>query len=118
MDFYIKYIGDPNYEASQVQTNGEIEELIQQIDTILFTNKREVLGEANFGCSLEDLIYSFNVNEFELQTRINEQINQYCPLATKYQVSTEVSFLKGTVRDIAYIDITVDSKWLVQLNIR
>ena len=84
MDFYIKYIGDPNYEASQVQTNGEIEELIQQIETILFTNKREVLGEANFGCSLEDLIYSFKCKEIELQNKINEQINQFCPPANKY----------------------------------
>ena len=44
MDFYIKYIGDPNYEATQVQTNGEIEELIQQIETILFTEVNKIVS--------------------------------------------------------------------------
>ena len=58
MDFYIKYIGDPNYNATQLQNNGEIEQLITQIETTLFTNKTDVLGSPDFGCNLEDLVYS------------------------------------------------------------
>ena len=65
MDFYIKYIGDPNYNATQLQNNGEIEQLITQIETILFTRKTEVLGSAQFGCNLEDLVYSLNQNEYK-----------------------------------------------------
>jgi len=33
----------------------------------------------------------------------------------KYNVKTEISFLRGTVRDVAYIDITVDNSYLVQV---
>ena len=118
MDFYIKYIGDPNYNATQLQNNGEIEQLITQIETILFTRKTDVLGSAQFGCNLEDLVYSLNQNEYNIKQEINNQINSYSPLATKYQVATDVKFFKGEVRDIAYIDITIDSKYLVQINLR
>tara|TARA_B100000768_G_scaffold154299_1_gene150913 strand:- start:274 stop:630 length:357 start_codon:yes stop_codon:yes gene_type:complete len=118
MEFYIKYIGDPNYNATQLQNNGEIEQLITQIETTLFTRKTEVLGSPGFGCNLEDLVYSLNQNEFNIKQEITNQIKTYCPLATKYKVGTKVKFFKGTVRDIAYIDITIDSKYLVQINLR
>ena len=54
MDFYIKTLGDPNYNRTQVQTNGEIEQLVQQVETILFTGKADVLGSPGFGCDLEN----------------------------------------------------------------
>lgn len=116
MELYIKYPTDPNYDENQVQTNSEIEMLITQIQTILFTNKREVMGSPNFGCSLEELIYDFGLNEYDLQSRITNQINYYCPLATKYNIQTDISFMKGEVRDIAFIDITIDSKYGIRVN--
>lgn len=118
MDFYIKYIGDPNYNATQLQNNGEIEQLITQIETTLFTNKSEVLGSPEFGCNLEDLVYSLGQNEYQIRNTVDSQIARYCPLATKYNVSVDVKFFRGEVRDVAYIDITIDSKYLVQINLR
>lgn len=118
MEFYIKYIGDPNYNSTQIQTNGEIEQLITQIETTLFTNHAEVLGSPDFGCNLERMVYSLGYNEGQLKDVIDTQINNYCPLAAKYRVSSKVSFFKGEVRDIAYVDIVIDSKYLVQINIR
>ena len=41
MELYIKYLSDPNYDETQVQTNDEIEMLITQIQTVLFTNTGE-----------------------------------------------------------------------------
>ena len=118
MEFYIKYVGDPNYNATQLQNNGEIEQLITQIETILFTRKTEVLGSAGFGCNLEDMVYSLNQNEYNIKQMITNQINRYCPLASKYNVATDVKFFKGEERDITYIDITIESKYLVQINLR
>jgi hypothetical protein len=118
MDFYIKYIGDPNYSANQIQNNGEIEQLVTQIETTLFTNHADVLGSPEFGCGLESLIYELEYNESSIKDLIDSQIKSYCPLASKYNVSSKVTFFKGEVRDIAYIDITVDSQYLVQINIR
>tara|TARA_B100001287_G_C22671770_1_gene525590 strand:- start:1418 stop:1774 length:357 start_codon:yes stop_codon:yes gene_type:complete len=118
MDFYIKYIGDPNYNATQLQNNGEIEQLITQIETTLFTNKTDVLGSPDFGCNLEDLVYSLGQNEYQIRNTIDGQIARYCPLAAKYKVAVDVKFFRGEVRDIAYVDITIDSRYLVQINLR
>lgn len=115
MELYVKYIGDPNYDPNQVHIESEIQQLVTQIETTLFTNKTEVLGSPEFGCGLENMIYALGLNEHQLKTTIEGQIRAYCPLASKYNVETKISFLRGTVRDIAYIDITINSKYLVQV---
>jgi phage baseplate assembly protein W len=116
MELYIKYPSDPNYDVDQVQTNGEIEMLITQIQTILFTNRGEIMGDSNFGCNLEDLIYSYTANEHDIRATIGQQLTTYCPLANKYHVDVKVEFMKGEVRDIAFIDITIDSKYAIKIS--
>lgn len=116
MELYIKYPTDPNYDPTQVQTNSEIEMLITQIQTILFTNNGEVMGDHSFGCDLEKLIYDFNSSEHNIRSTIVDQIMQYCPLAGKYNVDVKVDFMKGEVRDIAFIDITIDSRYAIKIN--
>ena len=73
MELYIKYPTDPNYDPYQVQTNSEIEMLITQIQTILFTNTGEVMGNYRFGCDLEKLIYDFNASTYNVKSIIIEQ---------------------------------------------
>ena len=116
MELYIKTLGDPNYSPSEIQTKNEIEQLITQIETILFTNKGEVLGDPNFGCSLNDLIYELNANEFKIKNEIVSQLNTYCPLASKYNIEPVISFVRGEVRDEAFIDITIDSKYMISVS--
>lgn len=118
MELYIKYLSDPNYDPTQVQTNGEIEMLITQIQTTLFTNTGEVMGSENFGCNLEDLIYEFGSSAHNIRQRIIDQLNQYCPLADKYNLDVNVDFMKGEVRDIAFIDITIDSRYAIKISMQ
>jgi phage baseplate assembly protein W len=115
MELYIKTGGDPNYNPREVQTKDEVKQLITQIETVLFTNKGEVLGDVDFGCSLNDMIYTLNANEFRLRSEIEKQIGKYCPLASKYNVEVVVSFVRGEVRDEAYIDITIDNTFVVSV---
>jgi hypothetical protein len=89
--------------------------LITQIQTILFTDKREVMGSHQFGCSLEQLIYDFGLNEYDIKSTINEQILMYCPLAMNYALDVQISFMKGNVRDIAFIDITINSSHAIKV---
>ena len=118
MDFYIKHIGDPNYQTNIVQNNCEIEQLLTQIETTLFTRKRDVLGEPNFGCNLEDLVYSLNQSEFQIRNEIESQLMNYVPLASKYSTSVDVKFFKGEVRDVCYVDITVNNEYIISVNLR
>lgn len=113
MDFYVRTYGDPNYDPYKVHSESEVAQLIGQIETMLFTNRGEVLGEPAFGANLNDLVYTLGYNELQIQDIIEEQMKLYIPLSYKYNVSTTVSFFRGEVRDIAQIDITIDNKYQV-----
>ena len=115
MELYIKTIGDPNYDSTEVHTKNEVYQLITQIETILFTNKGEVLGNSDFGCSLNDMLYALNANEFTIKNEIDRQLSIHCPLASKYRVEASISFVRGEVRDEAYIDITINNKYMVSI---
>lgn len=117
MELYVKHVGDPNYNPNKVHIESEIQQLITQIESTLFTNRNEVLGSPDFGCSLEDLVYSLGLNEQQIKSTIDGQLQEYCPLSQKYNVESEIRFFRGNVRDIAYIDITIDSRYLVEVYI-
>jgi len=118
MDFYIKYIGDPNYQTGVVQNVSEIEQLLAQIETVLFTRKRDVLGTPGFGCNLEDIVYSLGQNEFQIKNEIQGQLANFVPLSAKYKTTVSVKFIKGEVRDMAFIDITVNNEYQIKVNLR
>jgi phage baseplate assembly protein W len=113
MDFYVRTKGDPNYDKTKIHSESELAQLIGQLETMLFTNRGEVMGEPEFGANLNDLVYSLNYNEGQIQNVIDDQVEKYIPLAKKYNLQTTVQFYKGNVRDIAKIDITIDSKYQV-----
>lgn len=115
MELYIKTIGDPNHEPTKVHMVDGINQLMTQLETILFTNKGEVLGDPDFGCSLNDMLYVLNANEFAIKSEIDKQISRYCPLASNYDVNVEISFIRGEVRDEAFIDITIDNTFVVSV---
>lgn len=118
MEFYIKYLGDPNYQGNILQDNAEISQLLTQIETALFTRKRDVLGAPAFGCNLEDLVYSLNQSEYQIKNEIQKQLANYVPLSGKYITDVNVSFFKGEVRDICYVDIVVNNEYTIQVNLR
>jgi len=113
MDFYVRTNGDPNYDPTKIHSESEVAQLIGQIETLLFTNRGEVLGEPEFGANLEDLVYSLNYNELQVKELIETQMQRYVPLARKYNTKIVVNFYKGEVRDIAQITIEIDSKYQV-----
>ena len=117
MELYIKTIGDPNYDKNGVDVENELSQLLIQIETILFTNQGDVLGDSNFGANLEKMIYSFNLNEFEIKRAVEDQIDMYCSLAKKYNTKVDVKFARGEVRDMAQLNITVDSKYLIGVSV-
>ena len=113
MELYINTAEDPNYDGNLVHIGDEIKALMTQIETILFTNKGEVLGSPYFGASLEDMIYDFQWNEQQIVAEINTQLEDYCPLADKYDVQVKVEFTKGEIRDVAMLNILIDSQYQV-----
>jgi len=77
---------------------------------ILFTRRGSVLGDTKFGANTEDLIYSLNASSGTITTVITEQINNYCPSAKRFPFRVAIKFHKGTERDIAIVDVIINSK--------
>ena len=117
MELYINTYEDPNFDGSAVHSQNEIKQLMTQIETVLFTNKGEVMGAPRFGASLEDMIYDFQWNEEQIIAEVEEQLENYVPLADKYHVDVVVEFTRGEVRDIAQLNITIDSQYLIGVKI-
>lgn len=113
MEFYIRTQGDPNFNPASIDVESELGMALMQLETILFTKRGEVMGDPGFGVNLEDLIYSLNYNEDEIKSTIQQQIEIYSPLVQKYNPQILVSFYKGSVRDIAQIDIELDGAYRV-----
>jgi hypothetical protein len=117
MELYVKAIGDPNFDANQMQSDEEIQMMLTQIETLIFTTKGDVMGDPDFGLNIEDYIYSFRYNDTMLQGMIETNIDRYIPLANKYPVSVGVEFTQETERNLVYIDISVDNRYGIGLYI-
>jgi len=117
MELYIKSIEDPNFDSNQLQVDEDIQLLLLQIETLLFTSPGDVLGKDTFGLSLEDLIYTFQYNDDMLKGVIDTAIARYIPLSSKFPVSVVVEFMEQADRNIVYVDISIDNKYGIGLYI-
>lgn len=109
MEFYIKHIGDPKYQGDKLQQDNEISMLLTQIETILFTRRGDVLGKPNFGTNLEDYVYEFQYNNYQIKGMVSRQIANFVPLANKYNVTVDVDFMEESNKHVMFLDITVDA---------
>lgn len=117
MELYIKSIGDPNFRYDQMQVDEEIQLLLTQIETLIFTTKGDVMGAPDFGLNLEDYVYSFMYNDDMLKGLVSSAISQYIPLASKYPINVSVEYTSETERNAVYIDIIIDNKYGIGLYI-
>jgi hypothetical protein len=105
------YSLDPNdglYSPGILEIHNDRDILLSQIRMILNTENGEVLGDLNFGGSLEDLLFEFNYNENQIIKKLQDQINAYCDPSPQYSVTLSVKFFQGSVRDGALIDVFIN----------
>ena len=115
MEFYIRDIGDPHYDSTEIQTSSEISMLLTQLETLLFTRRGDVMGDPEFGANLDDYVYALRYNETMLKGVIEKQIAYYIPLAAKYNTQVEVTFTDQDTRHLLFVDIIIDSKYQLAL---
>jgi hypothetical protein len=117
MEFYIKKDGDPRFDVGQMEIDGDIAEILIQIETLLFTTKGSVLGDPDFGLDLDDYVYSFRYNDNMLVKAVSEAITRFVPLSKKYRVDVTVDFTEEVDRHLVFISIVIDAKYQVGLYI-
>jgi phage baseplate assembly protein W len=91
LDFYILYPGHPRYESANLIEDDLIRIIIQKYEMIIFTIKGDVLGDPNFGASLEELLHTTLLSNVAVEERVRSQIDIYIPelQGTKYNLRVE-----------------------------
>jgi phage baseplate assembly protein W len=109
-DFYIKYPEHSEYSENIINTETKTDLIINKLELILSTNKGDYIGDLNFGADLAHYLWETYVSADKIKSAIIEQINRYIPELNSTQYTIEANVLKGEIRDILIINITINEK--------
>lgn len=113
-DFYTRDDSYKSYNNDILEIHDELSDLIIKIEQLLFTKKGEVLGSPDFGCNLDDLVFSQVLSASYIENNINEQIINYCTTESKFDVKAKVSFFKvDETRNGCLIDVYVNDERVI-----
>jgi hypothetical protein len=107
-DIYIRSSEDSKYISNILDHSDPVESIIEKIKMILGTSKTDVLGDANFGVNIEDMIFTTSWNSLKIETEIKNQIAKY--IETDYDIDIKVSLGKGDGYDYGIIDIYINQE--------
>lgn len=108
-DFYIEYPGHPSFVDKRIIEDDVIRVIIQKYETILFTNKGELLGDSDFGGDLEKLLYETKVSSQYVESEITKQIIKYIPEILNVDFKLEAAFVEdtGNYQEILFINFEI-----------
>jgi len=107
-EIYCRNASEPGYQPNQYDTDHPLEAILTKIRMILFTRKGEVAGHYDLGLNLEDSLFEFNLDSYRITDDFYAMLFKYVPDVANYKVDFKITFVPGTIRDIAYIDIYID----------
>lgn len=114
VDFNVRPSEFFDTKDSILEVGDELSMLVIHIEMLLYTQKGDVLGEPDMGIGLDDLLWERGFSNYQVEQEIILQIQEYIPLARRYEITTNVSFFRGSdynnSRDVAQIDILVDGR--------
>lgn len=107
-DIYCRNSNDPRFSNDELEMSSDLDIFLSEIEMILLTNKTEILGEPDFGASLDAQLHSFNFSAGKIKGEIERQIDEYATLSKQFNWRIDVNFVKGTLRDIGIIDVYIE----------
>lgn len=110
IDLYFKMDTYPYYDADEIELNDRVEMLLQEVEMILTTPKGSVLGDPDFGVSLDSYIWTTSKGSSHIKQDVDFQINKYISNDTMngIDLDMDVNFVKGEIWDTLYLDILID----------
>ncbi|NCA95507.1 MAG: hypothetical protein EOM74_00845 [Methanomicrobia archaeon] len=90
-DIYTRNDSISTYDPNAIEIHDELTLLKEKIECCLFTRKGEIIGEPDFGCNIEELVFSLNQNEQTIEDKIQAQLIKYCS-TPGYRISVNVKF--------------------------
>jgi len=109
-DIYAIPEEEPRYKENVLEVSSELDEIIQQVDMILFTNKGDVLCMPEFGCNLGQYLFDTSYNEARIKNIIMEQINSFIYLNGTYNVDVDVKFVQWEQNVAMIVDLNINNK--------
>lgn len=109
-DIYAIPEEEPRFKEDAIEITGELDEIIQQVDMILFTNKGDVLCMPEFGCNLGRYLFDTTFNETLIKQIIMNQINSFIYLDGSYTVDVDVNFVKWDFNVAMIVDLNINNK--------
>ena len=109
-DIYAIPNAENRYKSGVLEINNDLDEIIQQVDCLLFTRKGEVLMMPDFGCDLHRYLFETNWNKTAIKHMIENQINTYIYLDGKYKVNVEVEFIKWEYNVGMLVDLIINDR--------
>lgn len=109
-DIYAIPNAEGRYKDGVMEIKNELDEIIQQVDCLLFTRKGEVLMMPDFGCDLHKYLFETNWNKSAIKHMVETQINTYIYLDSRYKVSVEVEFVKWDYNVSMIVDLMINGK--------
>jgi len=108
-DFVIRYKGHPKYVDYKPIEDDVIEVIVQKLEMLLFTNKKDVFGTAGhgFGGDIEYMLWQTKLPNNIVKKRIDEQINTYIPELNLIGYDFDLSIYEGTLQDILSLDFII-----------
>ena len=91
-DHYIGYLGHPKFIVNKIIEDDVIRVIIQKYEMLLFTNKGDLLGDSDFGCDLQKLLFETRIAKSGVRTIIIDQINKYISEIQKTNDVLDVEF--------------------------
>jgi hypothetical protein len=108
-DIYIGYKGHPKFSINKIIVDDIIRTIVQKYEMILFTNKGDLLGDPDFGCDIQNLLYQTKISAYAVKNIIINQINTYIPELSSINYSLEVLFEEDpeNFQDVMIINFTI-----------
>lgn len=94
---------DFNLEQGSPSVNDEESLILQQLDVLLDTYPKEVLGYDKFGTNYSEFLYDLSITNHYIEQTILSDINSI--QLFDYNVDVNVELLQGTLNDILLVRI-------------
>lgn len=91
-DHYIGFRGHPKFVVNKIIEDDPIRVIVQKYEMLIFTNKGDLLGDPDFGCDLQRLLFETKVSDVRVKSLISQQIDKYVPEISGINYELDVVF--------------------------
>lgn len=108
-DLYIGYKSHPKFTINKIIEDDILQVIVQKYETLIFSNKGDLLGDIDFGCDLQKILFQTRLSANNVKKIIIDQIEKYIPEILNIEYSLDVKFINDgeNYQDIMVIDFEI-----------